>query len=164
MTLLFRIEKWIDIIVSRLIQILLLLTVIIVSLQVALRYLFSFTPSWSEEITLVFIIWVSFIGIAYGFRENLHISVELVASRFPETWQKGLDWLTRLMVLVVGGLFLYFGTQFTILMSHTTMPGTHLPLATLYFCVPVSGLLMILYTITGVMKTGDPAEMKEGMD
>lgn len=45
MTVLFRIEKWIDIIVSRLIQILLLLTVIIVSLQVALRYLFSFTPS-----------------------------------------------------------------------------------------------------------------------
>ncbi|PTX53976.1 TRAP-type C4-dicarboxylate transport system permease small subunit [Melghirimyces profundicolus] len=159
MKILMKMEKWIHHLVHRFIQVLLVLTVLIVLVQVGLRYFFSYTPSWSEELTLVLLIWISFIGIAVGFRENLHIAVEFVVNRFPEGVRNGLEWLTRLLVLVLGCLFIYFGGQFTIMMSNTAMPGTQLPLAVMYFCIPTCGLLMILYTFfNAILPKSDGAE------
>ena len=54
------------------------LTVIV---QVFLRYVFSFSLSWSEEVARYLMIWVAFLGGSLALQKGLHIGVELFLVR-----------------------------------------------------------------------------------
>ncbi|WP_416358653.1 TRAP transporter small permease subunit [Brevibacillus thermoruber] len=41
------------------------------TMQVFTRKLFNFVFFWSEEVTLLLLGWLAFMGIALGFRENI---------------------------------------------------------------------------------------------
>jgi TRAP-type transport system small permease protein len=49
----------------------LLSLVVIVTMQLFTRKLFNFVFFWSEEVTLLLLGWLAFMGIALGFRENI---------------------------------------------------------------------------------------------
>lgn len=136
---------------------LLLLTamVVIICMQVFTRYFFSYTPSWSEAISLLFMVWMAFIGIAVGIRENLHISIEFVFKKFPYLLQRSIDVIIKLLVLVVGILFIYQGIKFTTIMHTSTLAGTKFPTSTLYAVVPLTGFLMVVYGIESFFKKND---------
>ena len=54
---------------------LVILMVVIVFTNVLLRYGFRSGIKWGEEIPLVIVIWFTFIAMALGVKENLHISI-----------------------------------------------------------------------------------------
>jgi len=58
--------------------VLIIAMVLIVFTQVMTRKLFNFVFFWSEEVTLLCLTWFSFIGIGIGFREKLHIGMDMV--------------------------------------------------------------------------------------
>lgn len=138
--------------------------VVIISIQVFSRYFFDYTPRWSEEMSLILMVWFGFIGIAVGFRENLHIAIEVFYNKFPKVVKIFVDLLKVGLVIVVGVVFVYQGTIFTILMSESTMAGTKLPSSVLYAVVPVSGLLMVIYGIESFIKSKGKQEKIVGDD
>src|SRR5690625_7757879 len=85
----------------------LMVTVIIV--QVFSRQVFSYTPSWSEELSRVLFVWVSFLGICYGFKEKLHIGVGLVVNLMPEKVQDAFDLFSKVLVIILGFIMIYYG-------------------------------------------------------
>src|SRR5512133_2170578 len=44
---------------------------------VVTRKLFGFVFAWSEEVTLLCLTWFTFMGIAIGFRERLHLGMDI---------------------------------------------------------------------------------------
>ncbi|WP_431803764.1 TRAP transporter small permease [Halobacillus andaensis] len=133
---------------------LLAVMVLIIVVQVFSRQIFSYTPSWSEELSRVLFVWVSFLGIAYGFKEKLHIGVGLVVNMLPEQVQKGFDYLAKVIVIGLGIFMIYFGWQFTMLMGASTLPGLGLPSSVLYASIPVTGIFVTLYGIELLFKKG----------
>ena len=53
--------------------------IVVVFVQVMTRKLFRFVFFWSEEVTLLLLTWFSFMGIAIGFREKLHLAMDMVS-------------------------------------------------------------------------------------
>lgn len=121
--------------------------ILIVTWQVFSRYVLNTTPFWSEEITLVLMVWVGFIGIAIGFRERLHIAVEVLARKFPEAVQKWLEKGILALIFSFGMYLLVQGWQFTVLMSQSTLAATKLPSSVLYAIMPVAGLMISIYAL-----------------
>ena len=70
----------------------LLAMIVIIIYQVFSRQLFHSTPSWAEELSMLLFVWTSFLGIAYGFRQKLHIGVSFLVDLFPEKVQDALDY------------------------------------------------------------------------
>lgn len=67
--------------------------VVIVAINVCLRFLSGFFPSihsltWGEEVSNYCFIWSALFGSAYGFRKGVHISVMIVVEKFPPAWAK----------------------------------------------------------------------------
>ncbi|PQD95737.1 TRAP transporter small permease [Pradoshia eiseniae] len=120
---------------------------IIVSLQVFSRYFFSYTPRWSEEVSLLLLVWVSFIGIAVGFREKLHIGVGVFVGMLPKKYQTIFDYIAKVLLIGVAIIFIFYGLRFTSLMNNSIMAGTGLSQSVLYGAIPVSGFLMLIYGI-----------------
>lgn len=123
----------------------------IVSWQVFSRYVLNSTPSWSEEVTLLLMVWVGFIGIAIGFRERLHISIEFVVTRFPETLQRWVGRGTWALTLLFGLYLVVQGWEFTVLTFRSTLPATQLPSSVLYAIMPVSGAMICVYAVLNLI-------------
>ncbi|WP_059104634.1 TRAP transporter small permease [Shouchella shacheensis] len=133
---------------------LLTVMVVVIIYQVFSRQILGTTPSWTEELSRLLFVWVSFLGIAYGFKEKLHIGVGLFVNMFPERVQDVFDYVAKVLVIGFGVIMMYFGWQFTVLTSGSTMPGLGLPSSLLYGIIPVTGFFVLLNGIELFFKKG----------
>lgn len=120
--------------------------VIIVAVQVITRKLFNFVFFWSEEVTLLLMVWFSFMGIAIGFREKLHLAMDSFTNLFPARFNRVLDKIILLCVFAFGLYLVINGWEFTVMMSESTLPATKLPNGILYLVMPITGVMICVYT------------------
>lgn len=125
---------------------LLVAMIAIVFTQVITRKLFSYVFVWSEEVTLLCLTWFSFIGIAIGFREGVHLAMDVITSYLPEKLNWVLDRLIQLTIFAFGLYLVVFGWQFTVRMAQSTLPATGLPNSLQYVVMPFTGVLTCLYS------------------
>lgn len=121
--------------------------VIIVTLQVITRKVFNFVFFWSEEITLLLLAWFSFMGIAIGFREGLHLEMDLLEGFVSKKVIWILDKAIQLSTFLFGLYLIIYGWSFTALMAESTLPATKMPNSVLYVVMPLTGIMCCAYAV-----------------
>lgn len=119
---------------------------VIVAIQVITRKLFNFVFFWSEEVTLLLMVWFSFMGIAIGFREKLHLAMDSFTNLLPKKFNKVLDKIILVCVFAFGVYLVKNGWAFTVLMNESTLPATKLPNSIMYLVMPITGVMICVYT------------------
>ena len=147
MDLIKKIYSIIDNIFEKFTLLSLILLVFIVTLQVVTRYFFNFVFFWSEEITLLLLVWFGFMGIAIGFREYIHLGIDTFTNLFPKTFNTILDKVILACVFATGIYLVVQGWQFTVLMFDSTLPATKLPSSVTYIIMPITGFMICLYAL-----------------
>ena len=140
--------------------------VVVVMVQVTGRYVFSKTPGWSEELARVFMIIFSFIGIAIGVRDKIHIAMSVVVDIILKKIRLPIEIFDKVLIMVLGTMMsLNMGRLFSML-QYNRLPGTGIPILWIYVFPTVVGILMALlaiYQIYDHIKTGtdeDQAKLK----
>lgn len=121
-------------------------TLLIVLWQVFSREVLSNSPSWSEESARILLVWIGFLGATIGFREGAHIAVTFLVDKFPGRLRAVIDRLVQVLLLGFGLFLIVQGTQFVIDARMATLPGTGLPRSVSYLMMPVTGVMVVLYT------------------
>ena len=75
--------------------------VVVVSLQVLLRYAFNNSLGFADELSRLSFVWSIFLGIPLGIRLGAHIGMELLSARLPAPLQ---DLLARAMAAIAAVL------------------------------------------------------------
>lgn len=120
---------------------------LVVSISVFYRYVLNYPLSWSEEITRLMIVWLSFVGAYMAMRENKHIGFDLLISKFSPKAQALVALIGYFLQLGFLIVLFWEGISFSREFLNVGMPYTNLPIGWLYYSVfPVSGALMILQT------------------
>ncbi len=165
MNLIKKVYSFIDQLFERVTLLSLILLVFIVTLQVFTRYFLNFVYFWSEEITLLLLVWFGFMGIAIGFREYIHLGIDSLTNLFPKIVNKVIDKLILATVFAFGIYLIVQGAQFTILMLESTLPATKLPSSVTYIIMPITGFMICLYTLPQFfnINTARYKEIEEGM-
>ena len=120
--------------------------ILVVCLQVITRKLFNFVFFWSEEVTMLLLVWFSFMGIAIGFREGLHMGIDSFTDGLPVWINQWLDKFIEVINFAVGIYLIYYGWQFTELMHNTTLAATKLPNSVVYVVMPITGVMTCIYS------------------
>lgn len=120
--------------------------IVVVFVQVMTRKLFRFVFFWSEEVTLLLLTWFSFMGIAIGFREKLHLAMDMLSSLLPKRVDFALDRIIDVCNFGFGVYLVYFGWKFTMLMAESTLPATGLPNSIQYLVMPITGVMTCAYS------------------
>ncbi|AOT72030.1 TRAP transporter small permease [Geosporobacter ferrireducens] len=130
------------------------LIAIILLLQVFMRYIFNYPFIWSEELARYTFVWVSFIGMGYGIRQNCHIRMEIVQNKLPK---KMKDILNIFMNIIACGAFMYLipsGIELTIQQQAVVSSAMAIPMGYVFIAVPVGFsigcLRMILMIINDI--------------
>lgn len=151
-----KIRKSIDRILEYILIALMSSLVLDVLWQVFSRYILTSPSSFTDELAGFLLIWVGLLGAAYvaGTKEHLAIDLLLQKSK-PETRRKlellinAIIGIFALTVMCIGGVWLVF-TRFYLEVYSAAL---HLPLGYVYLVVPISGILIIFYSIDNSLKT-----------
>ena len=114
--------------------------------EVILRYFFNTGWSGSYEITVMSLIYCTFIGASLGVRENVHIGVDLLVKKFPLKAQKIFVFITIILCIFFGAIIGIKGYQFAgfIHRSHLLSRDLRIPMEIGYAAVPLGGALFSL--------------------
>lgn len=121
----------------------LLAMVVIICYQVVMRYIFNHSPSWTEEIAILLMIWFGILAIPIGLKHNLHIGIEYVFRKFPLPMQYGISRGIYLLIAGFGLIMVVYGIELTKFMTMSTLPATKISSAVEYIVIPISGLMLI---------------------
>lgn len=125
------------------------LTVIV---QVFLRYVFSFSLSWSEEVARYLMIWVAFLGGSLALQKGLHIGVELFLVRVSSRTRRWVSILSKMFVLTFLIYLTIGGLKITWAVRDQSSPALLFSMAYAYLSAPVGGFFMALQTIHSLIE------------
>jgi len=112
--------------------------------EVVLRYVFGTGWGGSYEVTIMALIWCTFIGASLGVRENIHIGVDLLVKKFHPNVQKIILILSILLCILFAVIVAVKGFEFSHFISRSKLLSRDLrmPMEIGYLAVPVGGVLL----------------------
>jgi TRAP-type transport system small permease protein len=106
------------------------------------RYLLNFSIYWADEVSLVLLIWFTFIALAIGVRKKVHVAIEFIMDAIKiESVQKIVPRTVDFLVFILGAVFVYFGIKLCIEGTYSTLAATNFPSTADYIFIPVGGFL-----------------------
>ena len=102
---------------------------------------------------MLLMVWFGFISIAYGVKQKLHLSVELIYNFLPATLQRIFSKVTMAIVSILGILMAVYGVLLMQSTMNNVMAATRWPSATLYAVIPVSGILIAYFAFAQCIAT-----------
>jgi len=120
---------------------------VVVTIQVTGRYVFSNSPGWSEELARQFMVIFSFIGIALGVRNKIHISVTLLVDNLKRNIRLPLEILGKLLIIVLGVMMSINMSLLFSRLRYNRLPGTGIPVLYIYVIPTAVGVLIALIAI-----------------
>ena len=102
-------------------KLMLLTMTIIICIHVFYRYALNQAIRWSEEITMMLMVYMGFFSIAYGVKHRLHLSVNLFYDSLPAGLQRIILKLTDFILMIMGLVLLYFGISLIKSTMHNIM-------------------------------------------
>ena len=149
------------------------LAVMFVSLiaQVTLRYVFGLGLFWSDEISRYLMIWIVVLGTSVLLLDDSHIRITVVEELFPERVKRILGMLRYVIACAFAVLILIYSGDMLQSAAHAVSTNMRIPMNIVYFCFPVSSVLMIFYSLLlliknfiGLVKKTEITGTEEGSD
>ena len=138
------IEQWI---IIPLLAFLLAFITVGVFVQVVMRYAFSMSFLWGEELSLFAFIWSVFLGAAVGVRRKIHLGFDFLPELLTGRWAVAQRLTINLSILAVAVLLLVEGWAFSLLSVRRLSPALGISLFVPTLVIPISGGLMVLIVL-----------------
>ena len=101
--------------------------VLVVFVNVVMRYVLNTGLTWSEEIAVNLFVWVIFLGAILAGLEGLHIKVDLLTSKLPKPVQKVFLVISSVCVLFAMGVLIVGGIDVVKVTDKNVSAATGLP-------------------------------------
>lgn len=111
------------------------------------RYVLNATPTWVEQVALLLVMFIAFIGAAVGVHENTHLSVSVLRSAVPPRVRDFFAVVSDVVMAGFGGLMLWFGMQLTIFKWGSLIPLIQLPEGLRSIPLTIGGGLILLFSL-----------------
>ena len=126
-----------------------------VSWQVFTRFVLRKPSPFSEELAGFFLIWVSLLGAAYAFYKKAHLGIDILASRLKGFKRKSVEVAINLIIISFALLIIVIGGTRLVLLTlqlNQLSPALGIPMGYVYIMIPVSGILITLYSLGFITK------------
>lgn len=111
--------------------------------QVIMRYVFSASLTWSEELARYIFIWLVYFSVSYAARTEKHIRIEAALMAFPKKFRPYVEIFSEILVLLFALFIVY--TSFTVVqkinISGQNSPALGIPMWVVY-SAPFVGFIL----------------------
>ncbi|WP_299288323.1 TRAP transporter small permease [uncultured Tateyamaria sp.] len=110
------------------------------------RYVLNATPTWVEQVALLLVMLIAFLGAAVGVHENTHLSVSVLRTAVPARVRTVLLVISDLLMAGFGALMLWFGAQLTVFKWGSLIPLIQWPEGLRSLPLTIGGGLILLFS------------------
>jgi len=166
-----KIIKWIDNYIEEfLLLVLTVVMLIVLSLQVFMRFVMDNSLSWSEELSRYCFIWLIYIGISLGVKRQKHIRMSALLIFLKDKTKMIIEITANLLFLSFCVVIIFYGSELSLrfIQYMQTSPALGIPIGVVYLAAPVGlGLTSIrliqnLIHQIGMFKKGNFADLHQG--
>src|SRR5690606_840215 len=143
-------HKIINTVLEKVLIFLMGLMVINVLWQVCARYIPFIPGAFTDELARYLLIWVGLLGAAFASGKQMHLALDLLPEKLEGVAKSKLQIFINilvavfaLLVMIVGGIRLMYITLYL----GQTSAALGIPLGFVYMVLPLSGVLIIYYSI-----------------
>lgn len=158
-----RTRKLVDKILEIFLVLLLAILVIDVVWQVVSRYILNSPSSFTDELARILLIWVGILGAAWATGKKMHLAIDYFIDKFNKRNRIIIGKLINIsvalfafFVMIIGGGNLIY----MLLKLGNTTAALSLPIGYVYSVIPLSGLLIVFYSLYHIFENEDE-EVKE---
>lgn len=123
-----------------------LFAVVIAAAAVFYRYVLGSSLSWSFELLLILLTYMTFIGAYAAMRRGMHLRVDVVVRMLPRVPQVIVFVLAQSLILLVALVMVRWGFELFMRFGERSTTMLELPRGYLYIIIPISGMAMALET------------------
>ena len=105
---------------------------VLVFLNVVLRYAFHSGIAWSEEMSRIFFVWLTFLGAIGALKDNQHLGVDMFVRNLPLLAKRIVFLISNLIILYVLWLVFDGSWKTTLVSTNALSPATGLPMSYIY--------------------------------
>jgi TRAP-type C4-dicarboxylate transport system permease small subunit len=117
-----------------------------VALGVFARF-FELALVWTDELARYTFIWSVLLGSVVAFKHKKHIIIDLVGNFFPKTIGLVVHILIHVALLALFFTLVIYGWNLTLQTWNVPTTSLQIPTGIVYFSVPLSCFLLIVYTL-----------------
>ena len=126
--------------------------VLIVLYQVFARKVLNNPNTVTEELVRFGLVWVAMLASAYVVGKKSHLCVTLLSDNLNEKGKLFLEIVVQvLFILFAAVIMIYGGWQASLVTMGQISPSLSIPMGYVYLSVPVSGAIMLLYSVMNLL-------------
>ena len=118
--------------------------------QVFTRFVLNNPSSWTEELAIMLLIWVSLLGASVGFQRFSHLGVDYFVKKLPARKRTINDFMVHLLVAFFAGYIMVYGgyriVSMTLLFEQRSA-ALGIKMGYVYLALPISGLFIVLFSV-----------------
>jgi TRAP-type C4-dicarboxylate transport system permease small subunit len=144
-------------------MVLLVCMAIIIIINIFMRYVLNTGLRWAEEVAKLIMVWFTFIAMAVGVKQGLHISLHVLPRALPAWIENSLVFLKNIIILALAVVFFIYGIKLVRFTSRSIMPATEWPGFILYLILPITSILIASESLMDIFGIEDNPEKVEAV-
>jgi C4-dicarboxylate transporter DctQ subunit len=158
MSLLFSSIQKISNVFERITVILIMISVAVLCLDlvvaVASRYIFKLPIIWADELAIVLLAWVTFLGASLSIKRNEMVAVTILIDRLDKRYLKLLQVFLQMIILAMTILFLIYGTRWVLAPETigTKLSAMQISMWIPYSIFPITMLMTAVFCLDNIFR------------
>ena len=111
------------------------------------RYILNATPTWVEQVSLLLVMLITFVGAAVGIHERSHLSVEFFRAALPIPLRRAIAAFCHVILAVFGAVMMVQSAKLAMFKWGALIPLIGVPEGLRAIPITVCGGLIVLFSI-----------------
>ncbi|MGN6467300.1 MAG: TRAP transporter small permease [Rhizobiaceae bacterium] len=116
------------------------------------RYVLNDTPTWVEQLSLLLVSYITFLGAAVGIRRNTHLSIDFIRESLPVLPRQVMRYLSDLFIVAFGACMAWQGYALFLDNTDRLIPMIEVPEAWRVLPLGICGALMVLFAGANIVE------------
>ncbi len=116
------------------------------------RYVLNATPTWVEQVSLLLVMLITFLGAAVGIHENTHLGVSYFREIAPKRVRKAFALISHAALAIFGLVMMWNSYALVLFKWGSLIPLIHVPEGLRAIPITICGGLIFLFSIGHLIK------------
>lgn len=115
------------------------------------RYVLKNSPSWSDELSLFCLVWISMLGATVSLKKGYQVGITFFLNKSPRAVSAVLRVVGYALMIAVFAVLIVFGIRQTITNLRQLSAALQIPMSIPYAALPVGFFMMLSITVEDLL-------------
>ena len=125
------------------------------------RYVLNATPTWVEQVSLLLVVYIGFLGASVGVHKKTHLGVAVFRELCPQPVRRVFDFLSYSILAGFGLLMVVYGYKLTLFKWTAEIPLIHVSEGLRSLPIMLSGVFVFLYSVGHLIHFFKPTHQED---